>query len=68
MKYLLSFLGGVVVATYLAPPAPSVVVDDMTRKQIAFEVIEWLEEEEFDTIAAKRSVVLSSRKVPFSWF
>jgi len=36
----------------------------MTRKQIAYEVIEYLEEEEFDSIAAKRAIV----KGKDSWF
>ena len=36
----------------------------MTRKQIALEVIEYLEEHNYDTIAAKRAVVQPKR----SWF
>ena len=63
MKYTLSFLAGMVVAIWLCPPSPSVEVDKYTRKQIALEVIEYLEEEAFDTIAAKRSIVQKR-----SWF
>ena len=66
MKIIASFLCGLVVATWLCPPTPSVEVDSMTRKQIAYEVIEYLEEDNYDTIAAKRGVVLSSTKR--SWF
>ena len=64
MKYTLSFLGGMVVAIWRCPPSPSVEVDKMTRKQIALEVIEYLEEHNYDTIAAKRAVVQPKR----SWF
>ena len=66
MKHVLPFLCGVVFAVWLYPPRPTVEVDEMTRKQIAYEVIEYLEEENFDTIAAKRGIVLSSTKR--SWF
>ena len=64
MKHFLSFLCGVVCAIWLFPPTPSVELDKMTRKQIAYEVIEYLEEEEFDTIAAKRAIV----KGKSNWF
>ena len=64
MKYFLSFLCGVVFTVWFFPPTPSVALDTMTRKQIALEVIEYLEEEAFDTIAAKRSIVSQKR----SWF
>ena len=64
MKYFLSFLGGVTFALYFCPPTPSVEIDKMTRKQIALEVIEYLEENEFDTLAAKRSIVTQKR----GWF
>jgi len=64
MKYSLSFLCGVVFAVWFFPPTPSVELDKMTRKQIALEVIEYLEENEFDSIAAKRAIV----KGKLSWF
>ena len=44
MKYFLSFLGGVVCAVWLCPPQPTVEIDDMTRREIAYEVIEYLEQ------------------------
>ena len=65
MKILASFLSGVVVALWLYPPTPSVEVDTMTRREIAYEVIEYLQQENFDTIAAKRGIVLNERR---SWF
>ena len=46
MKLLASFLCGVVCAVWLCPPTPTVEVDDMTRREIAYEVIEYLEEQE----------------------
>ena len=64
MKYFLSFLLGVVCDVWLSPPTPTVEVDTMTRREIAYEVIEYLEQENFDTIAAKRSIVKAKR----SWF
>lgn len=64
MKYFLSFLGGVVCAVWLCPPQPTVEVDDMTRREIAYEVIEYLEQNEFDTIATRRAIVKQNR----SWF
>ena len=64
MKHFLSFLCGVVFTVWFFPPTPSVQVDKMTRKQIALEVIEYLEEENFDSIAAKRSIVTGKR----GWF
>tara|TARA_R110002074_G_scaffold93669_1_gene204283 strand:- start:352 stop:516 length:165 start_codon:yes stop_codon:yes gene_type:complete len=41
---------------YIAPPTPSVEVDKITKQQIAFEVVELLEAEHFDTLATLRSV------------
>ena len=64
MKHFLSFLCGVVCAVWLCPPTPSVEVDDMTRREIAYEVIEYLEQNEFDSIAARRAIVKQNR----SWF
>ena len=64
-KHILPFLCGVVFAVWLYPPRPTVEVDEMTRKQIAYEVIDYLEQEHFDTIAAKRGIVLDKRR---SWF
>ena len=64
MKLLASFLCGAVCAVWLCPPTPTVEVDDMTRREIAYEVIEYLEEQGFDTIAARRSIVKAKR----SWF
>ena len=64
-KHILPFLCGVVFAVWLYPPRPTVKVDEMTRKQIAYEVIDYLEQEKFDTIAAKRGIVLNERR---SWF
>ena len=64
MKYFLSFLCGVVFTVWFFPPVPTVQVDEMTRKEIAYEVIDYLEQEAFDTIAAKRSIVKAKR----GWF
>ena len=64
MKIFASFLCGVVCAVWLFPPTPCVEVDEMTRREIAYEVIEYIEQQHFDTIAARRSIVKAKR----SWF
>ena len=64
MKCVITFLLGWVLAVWLYPPQPTVEVDDMTRREIAYEVIEYLEQENFDSIAARRGIVLAKR----SWF
>lgn len=66
LQRLLSFALGALCMVFVFPPTPAVEVDNMTRKQIAYEVLDLLEDEHFDIIAAKRSVVESS--VEKSWF
>ena len=56
MKYCLAFLLGMITCYYIAPPTPSVEVDKITKQQIAFEVVELLEAEHFDTLATLRSI------------
>ena len=67
MKYAFSFILGALIATYVLPPQPTLEVDDMTRREIAYEVLELLEQEQFDILAAKRELVLQ-KKNKFSWF
>ena len=43
MKYALAFLLGMITCYYIAPPTPTVEVDNLTKQQIAFEVVELLE-------------------------
>ena len=64
MKYLLAFLLGMVTCYYIAPPTPMVEVDALTKQQIAFEVVELLEAEHFDTLETLR-VIAEPKK---SWF
>jgi len=56
MKYLLAFLLGMITCYYIAPPTPTVEVDALTKQQIAFEVVELLEEEHYDTLATLRTI------------
>ena len=56
MKYLISFLLGMITCYYIAPPTPSVEVDKLTKQQIAFEVVELLEAEHYDTLATLRAI------------
>ena len=64
MKYALSFLLGALTAYYIAPPTPSVEIDNLTKQQIAFEVVELLEEEHYDTLATLRLIAEPKK----SWF
>ena len=57
LKYALAFLLGMVTTYYVAPPTPSVEVDDLTKQRIVFEVVELLEVTEYDLLAAKRQAV-----------
>jgi len=56
MKYLLAFLLGMITCYYIAPPTPSVEVDALTKQQIAFEVVELLEANHFDTLETLRLI------------
>ena len=56
MKYLLAFLLGMITNNYVIPPTPSVMVDELTKQQIAFEVVELLESNHFDTLNTLREV------------
>ena len=56
MKYALSFLLGMVTCYYIAPPTPTIEVDALTKQQIAFEVVELLEAEHYDTLATLRLI------------
>tara|TARA_R110001592_G_scaffold355988_1_gene657203 strand:+ start:469 stop:678 length:210 start_codon:yes stop_codon:yes gene_type:complete len=64
MKYLLAFLLGMITCYYIAPPTPTIEVDALTKQQIAFEVVELLEAEHFDTLETLR-VIAEPKK---SWF
>jgi hypothetical protein len=64
MKYLLAFLLGMVTCYYIAPPSPSVRVDELTKQQIAFEVVELLEDNHFDTLETRRNIAKGKR----SWW
>tara|TARA_R110000824_G_scaffold92527_1_gene224395 strand:- start:381 stop:575 length:195 start_codon:yes stop_codon:yes gene_type:complete len=56
MKYALAFLLGMVTCYYIAPPTPTVEVDNLTKQQIAFEVVELLEANHFETLATLREI------------
>ena len=56
MKYLLAFLLGMITCYYIAPPTPTIEVDALTKQQIAFEVVELLEAEHYDTLATLRLI------------
>jgi len=64
MKYIIAFLLGMVTCYYVAPPTPSVEVDDLTKQQIAYEVVELLEENSYDIIATKRAIAQENK----SWW
>ena len=64
MKYALAFLLGMITCYYIAPPTPTVEVDNLTKQQIAFEVVELLEAEHYDTLATLRLIAEPKK----SWF
>lgn len=64
MKYLLAFLLGMITCYYIAPPTPTVEVDALTKQQIAFEVVELLETNHYDTLAVLREIAEPKK----SWF
>ena len=64
MKYTLSFLAGMLCAIFVYPPQPTVEVDKMTRREIAYEVLELLDEGNYDILESKRLVVQGKK----SWF
>ena len=64
MKYALSFLLGMVTCYYIAPPTPTVKVDALTKQQIAYEVVELLEANHFDTLETLRLIAEPKK----SWF
>ena len=64
MKYLISFLLGIITCYYIAPPTPSVEVDKITKQQIAFEVVELLEANHFETLATLREIAQEKK----SWW
>ena len=64
MRYILAFLLGMITCYYIAPPTPTVEVDALTKQQIAFEVVELLEAEHYDTLATLR-VIAEEKK---SWW
>jgi len=64
MKYIIAFLLGMVTCYYIAPPTPTVEVDTLTKQQIAFEVVELLEAEHYDTLATLRAIAQEDK----SWW
>jgi len=56
MKYLASFLLGVVVAVWLYPPQPTVQLSAYDREKIVWEMLDILEEQGYNINQAKLSL------------
>ena len=65
MKNLIAFLCGMVVTFYIFPATPEHVLSDMEKREIAYEVIEWLEDADFQALQARRNIVKNKKE---SWF
>ena len=65
MKSLIAFLLGMLCTAYVFPPTPSAQLSDMDRREIAYEVIEWLDDADWDKLTAKRNLIENKKK---SWF
>jgi len=65
MKSLIAFLLGMLCTAYVFPPTPQATVSDMDRREIAYEVIEWMDEADWDTFEARRNLITDKKK---SWF
>jgi len=66
MKSVIAFLAGMLCTAYIFPPTPSVCVSDMDRREIAYEVIEWLDDADWDKLTAKRNLV--TKKKATGWW
>ena len=66
MKYAIAFLLGIVCAVWLSPPQPTVELDKLERERIIYEVLERLEDAEYDARDAQEHM-LTSRRGWFSW-
>ena len=42
---------------YVFPPTPTVELTDMDKREIAYDVIEWLDEADWKALEAKRHIV-----------
>lgn len=54
---LVSFLVGMLAALYLFPPTPTHELCDMDKREIAYEVIQWMDESDWNVLAAQRHIV-----------
>lgn len=61
--YLLAFVLGVVSGIWLLPPTPSPELSDYDRNQIMYELLDHLEQNDFNVRPAKENITRSK-----SWF
>ncbi len=66
MRNLIAFLLGMVVSYYVLPqPVPEYELSDMDKREIAYEVIEWMDNADWRTIEARRALIKNDKK---SWW
>tara|TARA_R110002051_G_scaffold159299_2_gene230669 strand:- start:857 stop:1057 length:201 start_codon:yes stop_codon:yes gene_type:complete len=61
MKSLIAFLLGMLTTAYLYPPTPSVKLSDMDMREIAYEVIDWMDDADFNSLVAKRNLITDNK-------
>ena len=57
LSSLIAFLLGMLASLYLFPPTPTHELCDMDKRVIAYEVIQWMDEADWNILAAKRHIV-----------
>ena len=61
LKSIIAFLLGMLTTAYVFPATPSVSVSDMDRREIAYEVIEWLDDADWNKLTAKRNLITEKK-------
>ena len=61
MKSLIAFLLGMLCTAYLFPPTPQATISDMDKREIAYEVIEWMDKADWESLQARRDIIENKR-------
>ena len=57
LKSIISFLLGMLCTAYVFPPTPTAELTDMDKREIAYNVIEWLDDADWEALKAQRNIV-----------
>ena len=61
MKSLIAFLLGMLCTAYIFPPTPQATISDMDKREIAYEVIEWMDKADWESLQARRDIIENKR-------